>query len=50
MFKVLRKLKENIYEDFGTFNTKEEAEIMCKVIKAFLNYDVFISEVDDIIT
>lgn len=38
MYTVVRKLNENAYEEFNTYETKEEAIREAKVIEQFLGY------------
>ncbi len=44
MYRVLKKLNDNIYEDFGIFLTKKEAEIKAKVIKVFIGGEILVVE------
>lgn len=45
MYKVVRKLNEDILEDFGTFDNLKEAENKARLIRVFLGYtDIFILE------
>ena len=39
MYKVLRKLNENMFEDFGNFESLESAKIMKLAIEKLLDYD-----------
>ena len=38
MYKVVRKLNDNLYEEFGTYESEELASKEAQFIKAFLGY------------
>lgn len=45
MYIVCRELNEKCIESFGSCENIEEAELLQKTIKAFLQYDVKILEI-----
>lgn len=39
MYKVLKRLNENMFEDFGDFEDLESAKLMKLMVEKFLNYN-----------